>query len=52
VAIVVSNIKQDTVNNKPKNWIKTLTLEAETAINFLPIHDEGQFRWLIAEKLS
>jgi hypothetical protein len=39
------------LNYKPKR-INTLALEAETVINFLPIHNQDHFWWLTAKKLN
>jgi hypothetical protein len=33
------------LNIKPKNLISNLALEAETAINYLPVADQEHFRW-------
>jgi hypothetical protein len=40
------------LNRKPKNWIKTFTLETEIAVNYLPIHDQDHFRWQIAKNIN
>jgi hypothetical protein len=37
---------------KKKDWIKTLALEAETAINHLPTNDRDTYRKLVANCLD
>jgi hypothetical protein len=37
---------------KPKNWIRTLALEAETAINELPITEQDYTRWKVANTIT
>jgi len=37
---------------KPKNWLKTIALEAETAINLLPIEERNPIRYLVAKSLD
>lgn len=40
------------LNYKQKGWIKTLALEADTAVHFLPMKDQNHFRWQIADNLN
>ena len=37
---------------KPKNWIKTIALEAETANQSLPIEERNPIRYLVAKSLD
>jgi len=37
---------------KPKNWLKTIALEAETAINYLATEDKHPIRYLVAKSLD
>ena len=36
------------INQKPKNWINTLAIEAETALTLLPPQHQDPMRYLIA----
>ena len=40
------------LNHKHKNWIRTLTLEAETAITQLPIFEQGCIRYQAAYNIK
>jgi hypothetical protein len=37
---------------KPKQWIKTLALEAETAVNLLPNADQDPIRYQVAKTIE
>lgn len=37
---------------KPKNWIITLALEAETAVCYLPLSDQVYFRWQVTKNIN
>jgi hypothetical protein len=39
-------------NQKPKNWIQTIALEAETAINFLTTSEQDHIRWQVAKTIN
>jgi hypothetical protein len=39
-------------NQKPQNWIRTLALEAETAINQLLIIEQDHTRWKVANSIK
>ena len=40
------------LNHKQKNWIKTLTLEAESAITQLPTHEQDHIRYQVAHNVT
>jgi hypothetical protein len=40
------------LHSKRNDWIKTLALEAETAINSLPELDRDHYRWQVANKIN
>jgi hypothetical protein len=40
------------IHLKPKQWIKTLALEAETAINLLPTTDHNPIRYQLAKTIE
>jgi hypothetical protein len=40
------------LNYKPKNWIKNLALEAETAITHLPYTEQEGMRFLVAQNIQ
>ena len=40
------------LHSKKKDWIKTLALEAETAVNKLPEIDREYYRWQVANKID
>jgi hypothetical protein len=43
---------QYNINHKPKHWIQTLALEAETAINYLPTVEQDHVRWQVAKTIN
>jgi hypothetical protein len=40
------------MNHKPKNWIKNLALEAETAIMYLPYTEQEGMRYMVARNIQ
>jgi hypothetical protein len=40
------------INQKPKNWINTLAIEAETALTLLPPQHQDPMRYLIARNIE
>ena len=40
------------LNHKQKNWIKTLALEAESAITQLPTHEQDHIRYQVAHNVT
>jgi hypothetical protein len=40
------------LNTKPKICIINFALEAERAINYLPVTDQDHFRWQVAKELN